>query len=231
MRCYSIFCTWQQAVYEGIPVELEPYPHLDLGKIYHSTTRIPIGRRNFNITVERIKCPDQGTQFYTSVYRPNSECPECGEKFIGINEAFVQHPKSGISRKKALIRNVEIINISAEGKKPLIVEPPTVTDDRALVLIKANGGYRGGAYFKEDPEVDVIGYGGVGHECNPSGILLIELAIMRPGQSLWVTKYGRRVKGGRLGRVKWTGENFEIFFTDDEDDLKIKEHPEIKKGG
>jgi len=169
MKTYNIVGS---TVKDGIPVSLDPYPHIVLGEGGHKrTTWIPLGKRDANDII--VRSPAEGA--------------------VGVAPATV----SDVS----VIALNDTATRTPNGKY-LIVAPRSGVDDRVLVLWRVSSGYRGSAGIYADEGVTVIAKDSSWHSGQGSlGVTAEILAILKPGQELRASISGRRVQSPRAKLV------------------------------
>jgi hypothetical protein len=201
----------------GIPVALDPYPHIVLGEGGNKrATWIALGKQDVDVIMNLVFCPERKRRHpFSSNYETTVPCCEkCGTDYERNEGGDWIHPDKGNILKEGKISDVGIIALKdAEGKpngRYLIVAPRQGTDDRALVLWRVSSGYRGDANITPGEDVMVIAKDSSWHSGRGNlGSTAEMLAVMKPGQELRASRSGRRVQNTSV-KLVYDGQNISV---------------------
>lgn len=232
MKAYMIN---NDAVEKGIPVTMQPYPLIELGRGGHKrATWVPLGKQDAEkIIVNRMKpCPMQGQYDFNQDFtddpstKPETHiCEHCGQQYGDWRKAsgnyFARyHPKAGEVFEAKVVADVGALALKdkvsgAPTGKHLIVAPLPGNDNRILVYWSVSSGYRGGASISAAEDVLVIARDEAWHSGKgATGSTAQILAVLKPGQELQASRSGRRMQQTR-GRLQWDGKEIKVTFGDE----------------
>ena len=232
MKAYMIS---NEAIENGIPVTLEPYPLIELGRGGHKrATWVPLGKQDAEKTiVNRMKpCSMQGQYDFNQDFtddpatKPATHiCEHCGQTYGQWKQASGKylvryHPKAGEVIDTKVIADVGLIALKDKvtqlpNGKYLIVAPKPGNDNRILVYWSVSSGYRGGASISAADDVLVIASDQAWHSGKgATGSTAQILAVLKPGQELCASRSGRRMQQTRA-RLQWDGKEIKVTFGDE----------------
>lgn len=212
MRCFTVDC---HSIVPNIPVSSTPYPHIAVGEAGRGRElmRFPIAQRFFEGSLSyKEPCPNRGAEF-----SPTRTCWDCGAKILQAADGKYYHPDEGDVLR---IRPLERASVLRTRKGTLLlIEEKDSADQRALVLARIHGGFRGnsvaaavdGDEFPPDGiTVLAEGWAAEGLAGRAGGPHCEYFLVMEPGAAFRVDRGGRLYGGPGSLYVLWTGTEMRV---------------------
>lgn len=209
MRCFTVT---EHGVTPYIVVASAPYPHVEVGEEGRGRvlTRFPVARRFFDeVLAHREPCPNRGREMFGGWV---TTCRECGVELVRLDTpapsgADCVHPDTGEIMHVSPIERASVIRTKEKGTF-LLVEEQDPQDQRALVLARIHGGFRGWSEYqfpKDGGFILASGYAAEGLAGRAGGPHYEYLLVMEPGATFKVVRGGRLYGDPEEIYVHWTG--------------------------
>ena len=207
MKALLVESNVHDEVQKGIPVVMEPFPHLALGEKKGDAkkrgTWIPLGRRDADsiVVVPKLPCPRR-----VEGYAEGASCSVCGVALVPRPGFLMnQHLEEGEVDGSPVIMDVGIIPLQ-DGKH--LVVAPRKSDDQALVLWCVSGQHAG-TYVEAGQGATLMAQGSGWLSGRAArGVVYQALAIVERGGELRARATGKTVVWEKT--LRWDGEKISV---------------------
>lgn len=207
MKAFMVESNIRDEVFHGIPVAMQPFPHLALGEKKGDAkkrgTWIPLGKRDADqiVVVPKLPCP-----YRVDGYAEGATCSICRVSLIPRpGFAVSQHPDEGEVNGSPVVMDVGITPL--QGGKHLIVAPRR-GDDQVVVLWCVSGQHAG-TYVEGRQGATLVAQGSGWLSGRAArGVVYQALAVVEPGGELYARATGKTVVWEKI--LRWDGEKISV---------------------
>lgn len=187
---------------KGLTVKMDPYPHVEMGNGF----RIGLSSRDTKSLVVKEMRPETDREMAVRMLPQQQGWSINNEKW-----AAETGERQQISTGRLVVLECDCIELKDKntgkpsGKHLIVAEKEK--SQNVFVLWRIPSGFRGDSRLEES-DVKILATNKTG---GALGRTLQVLAILKPGQSIVVTRSGRKIEGATTVTLSWDGENLKIL--------------------